>query len=466
MNAYGASTEGLLRELLSSDGVNELTAILVAVVVSMLVNRLMRGTLLRLREKRGGSSLAEGIIILAPFAVALGLIAMAASLSRLLEAPDGILMLSLRLVVALAAVRFAVFLLRLLVGESSWVARWEIRLTILIWACLGLELLGGFDWLEQTLDTIDLIPGKSVFSLWALLRGVVVVSGFVIATSVAARAVERRVMQIEGIAPSTRFGIVKATYSLLITIGILLGINSAGVDLTSLTVLTGAVVFALGFGIRDITSNFVSGFVLLMDKSIKPGDVISFHQHTGTTSDNFGWVQELRGRYVVVRDRDGVESLVPNQNLITNSVINWSYSDQRVRLRLPVMISYDDDPELALELLIRAASDHPRILLDPGPVSRLMSFENYGMKLEARFWIRDPMNGVNNVRSDVNRKIWKLFKEHGIKIPVAQQEVRVLEPGTMDVASLPPGLAPPGLAGSGRTPSAPTAPRGDADTSR
>ena len=206
------------------------------------------------------------------------------------------------------------------------------------------------------------------------------------------------------------------------------GINSAGVDLTALTVLTGAIVFGLGFGIRDITANFVSGFVLLMDKSIKPGDVISFTQHTGTTSENFGWVQELRGRYVVVRDRDGVESLVPNQNLITTSVINWSYSDQRVRLRLPVMISYDDDPELALQLLVKAASDHPRILRDPEPVSRLLAFENYGIRLESRFWIRDPMNGVNNVRSDVNRRIWKLFKEAGIKIPVAQQEVRVLGP--------------------------------------
>ncbi|MCS6947012.1 MAG: mechanosensitive ion channel, partial [Steroidobacteraceae bacterium] len=136
----------------------------------------------------------------------------------------------------------------------------------------------------------------------------------------------------------------------------------------------------------------------------------------------------LRGRYVVVRDRDGVETLVPNQNLITNSVINWSYSDQRVRLRLPVMVSYDDDVELALELLVQAASSHPRILKDPGPVSRLMSFEDYGMRLEARFWIRDPMNGVNNVRSDVNRVIWRLFREHGIKIPVAQRELRILDP--------------------------------------
>ena len=437
MNPTPDSVEVLLRELLSSDGVNELIAILLAAVVSLLANRLMRGSLHRVRDRRGRSSLAEGAILIVPFLIAATLIGLAVGLMRFAGAPDGILLLASQLVIALGAVRFGVFLLRLLLGDDSWAARWEGRVTLLLWIGLGLQLLGAFDWLEQTLDTVDLLPGKAVFSLWALLRGIVIVGGFVLITTLAAKAVERRVMSLEDIAPSTRFGIVKGSYFLLISIGLLLGVNSAGVDLTSLTVLTGAVVFALGFGIRDITSNFVSGFVLLMDKSIKPGDVISFHQHTGTTSDNFGWVQELRGRYVVVRDRDGVESLVPNQNLITNSVINWSYSDQRVRLRLPVMIGYDADPELALQLLITATSDHPRILVDPAPVSRLMSFEDYGMKLEARFWIRDPMNGVNNVRSDVNRKIWKLFKEHGIKIPVAQQEVRVLD---RDAIATRPGL--------------------------
>ena len=190
--------------------------------------------------------------------------------------------------------------------------------------------------------------------------------------------------------------------------------------------LTGAIGVGLGFGLQAIVANFISGFVLLMDKSIKPGDVISFTGTTGTSTENFGWVQELRGRYIVVRDRDGVETLVPNQNLMTNSVINWSYSDQRVRLRLPVMISYQDDPEQALQVLVDAAANHPRILKDPGPVSRLMSFENYGMRVEVRFWIRDPMNGVNNVRSDVNREIWRLFKKHGITIPVQQHEVRML----------------------------------------
>ena len=139
----------------------------------------------------------------------------------------------------------------------------------------------------------------------------------------------------------------------------LLGINAAGVDLTALTVLTGAIGIGLGFGLQAIASNFVSGFVLLMDKSIKPGDVISFTGVTGTSTENFGWVQELRGRYVVVRDRDGVETLVPNQHLITNPVINWSYSDPRVRLKLPVRISYRDDPELALAVLLQGRALQP-----------------------------------------------------------------------------------------------------------
>jgi small-conductance mechanosensitive channel len=191
-------------------------------------------------------------------------------------------------------------------------------------------------------------------------------------------------------------------------------------------VLTGAMGLGLGFGLQAIASNFVSGFVLLMDKSIKPGDVISFTGMTGTSTENFGWVQELRGRYVVVRDRDGVETLVPNQNLITNPVINWSYSDPKVRLKLPVRISYQDDPELALQVLVEAAHCNPRVLREPGPVSRLMHFSDSGIDLELRFWIADPQEGVNNVRSDVNRAIWKAFKQHGITIPVAQHDVRMV----------------------------------------
>lgn len=444
-------------ELLSRDGLSEVLALLLVLLIAVAVGRIAARSAARLRTDNrtlDWKAIAqEGALILLPYITAAVLIGVALIVARRLGMLETILGLALQLVLALGMVRLFVFSVRMVLGNNALMIAWENRITLILWLGLGLQLLGWFDLLERSLDAVDLIPGKSTFSLWALLKGIVVVTAFIVGTSLIAKALERRVMSIESLAPSTRIGIGKFLYVLLITLGILLGINAAGVDLTALTVLTGAIVFGLGFGIRDITSNFVSGFVLLMDKSIKPGDVISFTQQTGTTSDNFGWVQELRGRYVVVRDRDGVESLVPNQSLIINSVINWSYSDQRVRLRLPVMVSYDDDPELALELLVRAASDHPRILRDPAPVSRLMSFENYGMKLEARFWIRDPMNGVNNVRSDVNRRIFQLFREHGIKIPVAQQEVRVLEPGAVMVdpsavaaVSAAPSAATPGAA--------------------
>jgi small-conductance mechanosensitive channel len=323
--------------------------------------------------------------------------------------------------------RLALWLLALAAGRGSWLGRRELAFTWLAWAVGVASFIGLLEVLEDTLDTIDLIPGKGVFSLWSLLKGLVVVALFLAVSSIVSRAIERRVMRIESLAPSTRIGIAKFSYFFLTSLGVLIGINAAGVDLTALTVLTGAIGIGLGFGLQSIASNFVSGFVLLMDKSIKPGDVISFTGVTGTSTENFGWVQELRGRYVVVRDRDGVETLVPNQNLITSPVINWSYSDRKVRLKLPVRISYADDPEQALALLVEAAYCSPRVLRDPEPVSRLMHFSDHGIDLELRFWITDPADGVNNVRSDVNRSIWKHFKEAGITIPVAQYDVRVVQ---------------------------------------
>jgi small-conductance mechanosensitive channel len=143
----------------------------------------------------------------------------------------------------------------------------------------------------------------------------------------------------------------------------------------------------------------------------------------------------------VVRDRDGVETLVPNQNLITNSVINWSYTDPRVRLKLPIRVSYKSDPELAMQLLLKATETHNRILKQPAPVARLMHFGDHGIELELRFWIPDPHEGVNNVRSDVNRTIWRLFQENDITIPVAQREVR-LEMADPPLAALEPARNP------------------------
>ena len=426
--------KGLFLKLTSPQILTEVVAIVLAGLIALAGAHFVRSWHRKYLENAGPSRdqelwqqrALEGTVLLAPFLVALIVLLVVRSTLASLGTPTTAVDTALQLTTALVLVRLGVYLLRVMMGRDSWLRTWENRITFVLWLTICFSLVGWLDKVETTLNRINLIPGKTQFSLWALLKGLVIVTAFVVVSSLIARAFERRVMRLEQLAVATRIGISKFTYFLLVGLGIMLGINAAGVDVTTLNVLTGAIGLGLGFGLQSIASNFVSGFVLLMDKSIKPGDVISFTGHTGTSTENFGWVQELRGRYVVVRDRDGVDTLVPNQNLITNSVINWSYSDQRVRLRLPVMISYQDDPEVALQVLIDAAANHPRILKDPGPVSRLMSFENYGMRVEVRFWIRDPMNGVNNVRSDVNREIWRLFKKHGITIPVQQHEVRMI----------------------------------------
>lgn len=433
MNDADSAVRGALLELTSPQVLAALVAVAIAAVVALGVARALDTRRLRSAPdlpltEHGLDHALEGLVILAPILAALATLFAGRVVLGALGTPTAAIDAAARIVTALLLVRLGVFVLGLLLGPGSWVRTRGTRITLILWGIAAVALLGWLDVIEAGLNRVSLVPGKTQFSLWALLKGLVVVTAFVVVASLIARGIERHVMRLDQLAVSTRVGVSKFTYFLLVGLGILLGINAAGVDVTTLNVLTGAIGLGLGFGLQAVASNFVSGFVLLMDKSIKPGDVISFTSHSGASTGNFGWVQELRGRYVVVRDRDGVDTLVPNQNLITSSFINWSYSDQHVRLKLPVMVSYEDDPELALKLLVEATDDHPRILREPPPVSRLISFEDNGMRLEIRFWIADPVNGVNNVRSDVNRAIWRIFRAHGVKIPVPQQETRILAP--------------------------------------
>ena len=368
---------------------------------------------------------SQGSVVATPAIMALGLVVLARSLLQALHFDVTLLDAASRLIGAYVVVRIVVLLFTASLGNKSWMQHWENRVTLLIWLVIAAEYLGWLEPIISSLDSIGVAAGRSRITLWSVLKLLFTLTLFVLVAAWISRWVERRLMKLSNLAPSTRIGIAKFSNAFLIGLSILMGLNAAGVDLTALTVLTGAIGLGLGFGLQSIAANFVSGFVLLMDRSIKPGDVISLSGQSGTSTENFGWVQELRGRYVVVRDRDGVEMLVPNQQLISNAVINWSYTDPRIRLKLPVRVSYHDDPELALRILLTACDGQSRVLRDPAPVSRLLHFSDCGIELELRFWISDPQEGVNNVRSEVNRAIWRLFKEHNITIPVAQREIIV-----------------------------------------
>lgn len=204
----------------------------------------------------------------------------------------------------------------------------------------------------------------------------------------------------------------------LFTIAILAGLNTLGIDLTALTVFGGAVGVGLGFGLQKVVSNFVSGLILLLDKSVKPGDVIAI-------GNTYGWINSLSGRYVSILTRDGTEHLIPNEELITQRVENWSYSNNLVRQRVPVGISYRSDPHQAMALCLPAAAETKRVLSNPAPVCLLTGFGDNAVDLELRFWINDPSQGVGNVKSAVLLNVWDKFKEQGIEIPFPQRDLHL-----------------------------------------
>jgi len=230
-----------------------------------------------------------------------------------------------------------------------------------------------------TLDSVGFSLGKSRITALSVINFLLLVALLFTLAMWLSATIERRMQKSSYINASLRVGLSKFSKFFLIGLSFLIALDAVGIDLTALTVFGGALGVGLGFGLQRIASNFISGFLLLFDRSIKPGDVISI-------GNKFGWVEALRARYIVVRDRDGVDTLIPNENLITSEVINWSYSDRNVRLKMPVSISYADDPQQAIRLMVEAALQHPRVLHDPTPVGRLMNFGDNGIELELSNW--------------------------------------------------------------------------------
>lgn len=233
-----------------------------------------------------------------------------------------------------------------------------------------------------------------------------------------ATLVERKLDRAESVAPTMRVLGAKLTRIALLTLAFMIALSAVGIDLTALAVFGGALGVGLGFGLQKIFSNLVSGVILLMDRSIKPGDVIA----VGTT---FGWINYLGARYASVITRDGIEHLIPNEELITQRVENWSYSNNLVRLRIPIGIAYHSDPRLAIKLCVEAAELVPRVQLTPEPRCQMMGFGDSSVDLELRIWINDPPNGRANVISEVLLGVWDRFHDNGIEIPFPQRDLHL-----------------------------------------
>jgi small-conductance mechanosensitive channel len=230
--------------------------------------------------------------------------------------------------------------------------------------------------------------------------------------------VERRIAGMSSLTPSVQVLFGKLLKITLYVIAFVLAMNTVGIDLTAFAVFSGAVGLGIGFGLQKVVSNLISGVILLLDKSVKPGDVIAI-------GDTYGWINSLSARYVSVITRDGTEHLIPNEELISQRVENWSYTDQLIRQRLPIGISYASDLRKAIELAVHAAKEQDRVLENPAPVCHLKSFGDNSVDIELRIWLRDPRSGLSNVRHDILLRIWDLYKENGIDFPFPQRELHV-----------------------------------------
>ncbi len=288
------------------------------------------------------------------------------------------------------------------------------------WTWVTLSILGLTEETQQALQSAAIEIGEMRVSLWMVLQAAAVIAVLMFAARFVSVASAARIRQNEDISPSMRVLVVKFLQILLYGSALFIGLKATGVDLTGLAVLSGAIGVGLGFGLQKVVSNLVSGVIILLDKSIKPGDVISL-------GDTFGWINSLGARYVSITTRDGKEYLIPNEDLITGQVVNWSHSNDFVRLDIYFGTAYGDDPHLVRRIAKEAAASVDRVLASTPPVCHIVGFGDSSVDYILRFWIRDPTGGLTNIRGNVYLALWDAFQENGISIPFPQREVKLME---------------------------------------
>ncbi|WP_299673350.1 mechanosensitive ion channel domain-containing protein [uncultured Roseobacter sp.] len=290
-----------------------------------------------------------------------------------------------------------------------------------LWIYATLYLVGVSDEVSAFLDEIALDVGDFHLSVLTLISAAVVIGVLFTVARLVSSTTASSIRRNEDISPSMQVLAVKGVQIFLYGFAFFMGVKAVGIDLTGLAVLSGAIGVGLGFGLQKVVSNLVSGVIILLDKSIKPGDVISL-------GETFGWINALGARYVSVVTRDGREYLIPNEDLITGQVVNWSHSNEFVRLDIYFGTSYGCDPHQVRKLAIAAAADVDRVLAHPKlPVCHIVGFGDSSVDYILRFWIRDPTGGLTNIRGNVYLALWDAFKEHDISIPFPQREVRLLD---------------------------------------
>ncbi len=329
------------------------------------------------------------------------------------------------LVLAMLVIRVAVFMLAQIIPEGAFL-RSAVRIIAgIAWIGVVLHVTGLLPDVISALDDIGFTVGKGKqrVTLWLALQA----AGALVVTLTVAlwigRLTETRVLASQGLQMSTRIVISKLVRAAALLIAVLIALPMVGIDITTLSIFSGALAVGMGFGLQKIASNYVSGFIVLLDNSLRIGDVV-------TVDGRRGEVKAIESRYTVIKGGDGVESIIPNELLITQSVSHHTYTDPKVSMVVNVSITYDSDLDRACALLVEAASRQPRVIDEPKSVARVKNLGDNGIDLELTVWIKDPQAGEGEVRSDLLRDILRAFAAHRIAIPYPRRDVRIVTPAT------------------------------------
>jgi small-conductance mechanosensitive channel len=330
------------------------------------------------------------------------------------------------LLLALTLLRFASQMLRYVFAPSGLLRLAEHAVTWLVLVALALHLTGLQKDVLEVLDDLGFSIGQQRVSLLLILQGTLSVVVTVLIALSLGRLLENRIMRTEDLDQNLRLVFSKITRALLIILGVVIALPLAGIDITFLSVFGGALGVGLGFGLQKIAANYISGFIILLDRSVRIGDLM-------TVDNRYGEITQISTRYTVLKALDGTEAIIPNETMISSVVVNHSFTSRELRMNLPVQIGYGSDVDQAMAILVDVARHHPRVLKERAPEAFLREFGDNGISLELVVWINDPEEGQLNLRSALNLEIWKKFQAEGIEIPYPRRDIRILEtPGPVD----------------------------------
>jgi small-conductance mechanosensitive channel len=303
---------------------------------------------------------------------------------------------------------------------------WSKPFAVFIMAVAAMDIMGILDPTIAVLDRAGFNLGDGRLSLWIIIKTALMLAILLPLSKWLCDLLEHRIDAAHRLTPRIQVLLVKLVKTGVYTLAVLVALRSVGFNFQLLAVFSGAVGLGVGFGLQKVVSNLVSGVIILMDNSIRPGDVIE-------VGGVFGWIESLHSRFISVITRDGTSFLIPNDELITNKVINWSFSGRGIRLKIPVGISYASNVHTAMELMVAAATGFSRVLPNPKPAARLVDFGDSSINLDLRVWVKDPEKGVTNIKSDIQLKIWDLFQQNGIEFPFPQHDLHIKTPTELTV---------------------------------